>query len=98
MDWDELVFLVLVCIGLQLFLLFLLPRWWKAAAVPSLLLLLIIVGYLTSSGNLAGMLSLYLAPLTAAWLLGVIGLYGIFKLAKLARRKAEHSESTRSPK
>lgn len=74
---DKIQLTVLAYFVLQVALLLLLPKWWKAAACPSLLVLPIIVFDLTNSGNLSGFITLWLTPYAIGWLVVILLVFGI---------------------
>jgi hypothetical protein len=83
---DKILLVVLAYFVLQVVLLLVLPKWWKAAACPALLVLPIILFDLTNGGNLSGFITLWLTPYAIGWLLLILLLFGVMKLLRLTAR------------
>lgn len=89
---EKILLFVLGYLVLQVTLLLLLPKWWKAAACASLLVLPFILFDLTNGGNLSGLITLWLTPYAIGWLVLILIAFGVTKVVQSKKQIAAPSD------
>lgn len=82
---------------LQITMLFLLPKWWKAAACPSLVVVPIILLDMTDGGNLSGFITLWVTPYAIGWLVLILILFVVAKAGKIDDQSDTPADNDASP-
>ena len=93
---EKILLFVLVYLILQVTLLLLLPKWWKAAACPSLLVFPVILFDLTNSGNLSGFITLWVTPFAIGWLVLILLIFGVTRAVQPNEQSAASKNDAQS--